>query len=128
MTTVDDIVKELADIQRRLLDLPDGDRAEQFKLLSRRDELRRQASALGGTWDADRPTEDIEAELASQRERLEALVDSHSGYVTSRGGNSQGPDGGEKAKLTWRAKQAAGIDPILARIAYLESLLAKRRG
>ena len=51
---------------------------------------------------------------------------SRSGYMSGKGGNNQGAGGAAMAKLTLKAKSASGVQPIVARIAHLESLLAER--
>ena len=126
MSELDRITLELADVQDRLLKLPDDDFAERFRLQTRQDELRSAAGSLGARWDAARPTDEIEAELASQRARLEQLVNARSGYAIGMGGNNQGPGSAEMGRLAHKSKQAAGLDPISARIGHLEDVLRER--
>ena len=128
MSELDRITRELAEVQDQLLALEEGDFAERFRLQSRQDELREAAGELATDWDADRPTEEIEAELAGHRARLEELVESRSGYAIGKGGSNQGPGSAAMGKLAHQSKQAAGLGQITARISHLEDLLKERAG
>ena len=72
---LDDVTAQLADVQRKLLDLPDDAFAERYALQKQQDALREQASQFREDWDAQRPTDELLAELAARRAQLKTIED-----------------------------------------------------
>lgn len=119
MSELEDVALELAAIQDRLLELPDDAFAERYELNSRQDRLRASVESFREKWAADRPTSELEAELAA----LQTYVDRQ---IEHRVGISAGPGCGEMARLALDARRAAGIDAVVARISALRDQLANR--
>lgn len=125
---VEEIALRLAAIQGELAALPEGPSAERYQLLKERDGLRQAASQYAVDLDLKRPTEELEAELTSLKQRRRQLVESRSGYVMGKGGNNQGPASAAWVQLSVSARSASGIDALNVRISHLEDVLSQRSG
>ncbi len=133
MTTVDEIVKQLAEVTDELLALEDDDFAGRFRLETRRDELRAEAEEFHQRKDEGRSTEQLHTELSARREQLQQISE---GFVNRamQASSAHGPSGGEErasAALKGRSINdammgASGAGSIHARIAEIEQELAKR--
>ena len=121
---LDRISSELADILDRLNALPADAFQERYELQTRQDQLRDEAAAFRNQLDVERSTNELEAEVASLRKRRDKLIQARIGIVTSKGGSNQGPSSGAMVTLAAKAKDAAQLDPIHARISRLEDVLA----
>jgi hypothetical protein len=129
MESSDDLALRLAAIQDALLDLPADAFAEKYELLKERDALREQAAGYAESLDAQRPDDDLLAELASQRSRLEKLRKQKIDLVSQAGsGGGQTGEMGNLGGVALNAQmmKASGADRVQARIAVLEDLLDKR--
>lgn len=127
VSRVEDVTLRLAAIQEELLALPDGPSEKRYQLLVERDALREQAAEFAVDVDAERSTAELEAELLSLRRRRREIVESRSGYVMGKGGDSQGPASGAWVKLSGQSRSAAGLDHINVRISRIEDVLASRK-
>ena len=127
--TVDDVTKELADIQRALIDLPDDAFAERYELQKRQDELRKIARSADNPLDATRPNAELLAELASlrsqamaiEKQRIDLVTQAGSGGATS---SEMGNLGG--VKINKGIEDAHGLPRIRGRIGVLKNLLDQR--
>jgi DNA repair exonuclease SbcCD ATPase subunit len=129
MSDIDAIFHEITDIDQKLAELPDDAYDERARLQERHEELRRQAAELAAASDADRPTGDIEAELASLRQQLDAIEGERIDMVQqSGGGDASGPgaEGLGGVSLNQQIESAQGADQIKARIAQLKKQLSER--
>lgn len=122
---LESINTELAEIIDRLNALPSDAFAERYAMLKHQDELREAAAAYRDDLNAIRPTEEVEAELASLRRWRDQLIETRIGFVTSMGGSNQGPTPGAWVELRDKAMGAAGLDRINARISQLEDILER---
>lgn len=125
---LDDINRELAEIQDRLLAAADDGFAEKHRLLVRRDELREMAAGHRIDLDADRSDADLLAELAARRSQLAAVERDRIDMVMQSGGGGSGSgyEGWGGAQLNQQIDQGQGRDEIVARIGRLTSILADR--
>jgi hypothetical protein len=124
-----DLIRELADIQARLSELPEDAYAERDELRRRQEELRSIARSGGGSMDADRPTPDLLAELASLRAQMRAIERQRIDLVKQAG--SGGPSSGEMGNLggvqiNKGIDDAQGLPHIKARIGVIKGVLSDR--
>ncbi|MCP4307022.1 MAG: hypothetical protein GY926_09085 [bacterium] len=75
MSTVETLVRQLADVQDQLVALPNDAFEQRFELVQRQEELRSQAAEHAEGADRERTTEDLLAELANLRIRQEKRPD-----------------------------------------------------
>jgi len=132
MDDLDAINRELAEIVDALNAAADDDFAARYDLKVRQDELRAAAAAFRVDIDEERPTEDLEKELAARRSQLDAIIADPLDLVTQAGGTG-GLTGGVftsagEAGINEAIRDAGGAPEVRARIARLEELLATRVG
>lgn len=130
MSDLDRITQELAAVDDALWQLPQDAYAERYELLKKRDALREEASHLPHDWDAQRPTEELQKELAAQRHHLDAIVDEQIDLVSDAGGGGMGGSSGDKDAGTFGLNQkiaeANNAAAIRARIGRIEGILKDR--
>ena len=97
MSRSDDITRELADIQKQLLDLPDDAFAERYELQRRQDELRAEVRGDSAAMYKDRSDESLLDELAALRGQMKA-IEGHRIDLVSQAG-SGGVSTGEMGNL-----------------------------
>lgn len=128
--SIEQITIELAEVTDALLSAASDDFAARHELLTRRDKLRVEADNYAMGFNDQRPTRDVLVELAEARKRLKAQVRRRSGRMLATGpggtGGAAGAVGGEVVKLSLKANEAGGIQPLIARVSALESLLTER--
>ncbi len=125
-TALDAITRSLAEIQDHLLALEPGPSAKRYTLLLERDKLRHAAREYRSDWDDGRSNEDLELELEALQALRTKIVADRTGFVTSKGGNNQGPAAGAWVKLSQQALSSGKMRPINARISKLEDMLSER--
>jgi hypothetical protein len=86
---VEEVTLRLAAIQDELLALSPGPSPERFQLLTERDALRETAATFEDDSDDHRSIEALQAELASLEHQRNTILDTRSGYVTSKGGSAR---------------------------------------
>jgi hypothetical protein len=124
-----DILKELADVQKALLDLPDDAYAERFELRKRQDELRAIARSGDNPMDAGRSDEELLGELRAlrlqmksiEKQRIDLVGQAGSGGSTS---SEMGNLGG--VKINKGIDDALGLPRIKSRIGVLKGILSDR--
>ena len=124
-----DLIRELADIQVQLSQLPADAFEQRAELRRRQDELRAIARSGENSMDADRPTEDLLAELASLRAQMTAIERQRIDLVKQAG--SGGPSSGEMGNLggvqiNKGIDDAQGLPRIKARIGVIKGILGDR--
>ncbi|HJQ76211.1 MAG TPA: hypothetical protein VJ948_03005 [Acidimicrobiia bacterium] len=124
---LDSINLRLAEIAALLSGPAHTPSREHFALLTERDRLRAEAARYRPRKDESRSVADLGAELAELPRRRKTSVGSRTGYVTAKGGNNQGPDGGAWVKLAVQSFQASDITRLTARISEIEDELARRK-
>jgi len=73
MPDVSDVTAKLADVQRRLLDLPDDAFGDRYDLLRERDKLRDEAAAFSEMIDSERTDDELLRELAAFRDQMKSI-------------------------------------------------------
>lgn len=129
MSDADSVTAKLADVQKRLLELPDDAFAEKYELLKERDLLRDEASEASRAIDSDRSDEDLLRELASLRARAATIEGKRIDLVMQAGGG--GATTGEMGnlggvKLNKAIEDSHGLPKIRARIGVLKGTLTDR--
>lgn len=124
-----DIARQLADLQRQLIDLPSDAFAERVELRRRQDELRALARTADNAMDADRTDAQLLDELAGlrtrmqtiERQRIDLVKQAGSGGATS---SEMGNLGG--VKINKAIDDAQGLPAIKARIGVIKGMLSDR--
>ena len=129
MSTPADIVIKLADVQKRLFDLPDDAFEEKYKLLNEQDQLREVASGYAGMVDSERSDEELLRELASKRQQMKSIEGKRIDLVVQAG--SGGASTGEMGNLggvqiNKGIEDAHGLPAIKARIGVIKGTLRDR--
>ena len=124
-----DIFRELADVQKALLDLPDDAYAERFELRKRQDELRAIARSGDNPMDAGRSNEELLGELRALRTQMKSIEKQRIDLVTQAGGggsstSEMGNLGGVKINIG--IDDALGLPRIKSRIGVLKGILSDR--
>ena len=129
MSDPTDITTKLADVQKRLLDLPDDAFAEKFDLLKERDALREEAAGYSETLDRNRTDGELQTELASLRSQAQSIEDQRIDLVMQAG--SGGAMSGEMGNLGGTQinkgiEEAHGLPKIRSRIGIIKGILNDR--
>ena len=127
---LDQLRRELVEIQEQLLELPRDAFAKRYELRVRQDELRDQVASFQPDRDEDRPTDQLLAELASLRSRYRQIVRNRINLVgQSSGGEGGGPGAGSYGigDVNRGIAAAQGAVEIEDRIARIESILSDRQ-
>jgi hypothetical protein len=110
---LDDLNRQLATIQDRLLELAPDDFAEKYRLKREQDRLRRRTRQYARDPDAGRPSEDLLAELDARRLALDA---SRKQMLCLWSG----------VQINLAMRTASGADQLIQRTAHLETILKER--
>ncbi len=129
MPDATDITARLADVQRRLLDLPDDAFAEKYELLKERDQLRDEAAGFAEMIDSERSEDDLLRELAALRNRMKSIEGKRIDLVMQAGSggastSEMGNLGG--VKINKGIDDAFGLPKIKARIGVIKGTLSDR--
>lgn len=124
-----DITRELADVQKALLDLPDDAYAERYELRKQQDELRAIARSGDNPMDANRSNEELLGELRALRTQMKSIEKQRIDLVTQAGSGGAGTSemgnlGG--VQINKGIDDAHGLPRIKARIGVLKGILAER--
>ena len=124
---LDQIQRELSDVQDRLIALPDDAFAERYELRCRQDELRDQMASFRVDFDARRSTEDLLTELSGLRSRM-ATIEGQRIDMVSQAGGSGGMTGAMTPEegLNRKMDAAAGAGEIQSRIGRIKGILIDR--
>ncbi len=129
LTDRDAALRELGAIQDRLISLPDDAFAERYELQTRRAALRDQLAEANAGADVERPTPELEAELAALRAQAEEIRKLRIDVVKQAGGGRTGEMNTRGATaMNRQIDEAHGRPAIIARIARIEAALAERAG
>lgn len=129
MSDIDAILKELYEIDVKLDELPADAFNERITLRERHEELQAEANQMASQADSDRPTADIEAELASLEQRLSQIKGERIDIVEQSGGGDSAGAGAEglgAQGINWQIEAGEGVPEIRERIGKLKGELRKR--
>jgi hypothetical protein len=123
------ISRELADIQKQLMDLPEGAGEERYRLLQRQDELRSIARSVPNPMDQGRSDAELLSELKALRQQMTSIEKQRIDLVMQAG--SGGAATGEMGnlggvKINKAIDEAQGLDGIKARIGVIKGTLTDR--
>ncbi len=129
MGDVDDLIRELGEIQKQLAELPEDATDERFRLRQRQDELRAKARGNAADFDKDRPTSEMLYELDALRAQMKAIEAQRIDLVQQAG--SGGASSGEMGnlggvKINKGIDDAQGLPKIKARIGRIKGILRDR--
>lgn len=127
MGHAEDVTRELADIQRQLLDLPSDAFAERFELQKRQDDLRAEVRGDGRVFYEDRSTESLLTELAALRKQMAAIEGQRIDLVTQAGTggvSNMGNLGG--VEINKGIDDAHGLPEIKGKIGMIKNILEER--
>ncbi len=126
MSDLDQIFEELAQIREQLDGLPAEASEERSRLEQRREELHAAAAGQAHAGD-ERPSGEIEVELTSLRERLEAIEASRIDVVKQHGGSAlEASTGTGTMEFNRQIEAGQGADELRERIRQLEAVLDGR--
>jgi len=123
------VTAELADVQKRLLDLPDDAFAEKYALLQIRDSLRDEASGFATMIDSERSDDELLRELAALRSQMQSIEGKRIDLVmqAGSGGTSTGEMGNlGGVQINKGIDDAFGLPRIKARIGVIKGTLSDR--
>jgi hypothetical protein len=130
MRSLDDITRDLAQVTDELLALPADDFGGRYELLTRQDQLRREADRFQADFDEQRPAAEISSELAEVRKRRDAAIAHNTVRVMASGpggtGGAAAAVSASMVRLSMQAKASSPIDALNARVAHLDAVLAAR--
>ena len=124
---LDQVLRELSEVQDRLIALPDDAFAERYELRCRQDELRDQMASFRVDFDARRSTEELLTELSGLRSRM-ATIEGQRIDMVSQAGGSGGMTGAMTPEegLNRKMDEAAGAGEIQSRIGRIKGILIDR--
>jgi hypothetical protein len=125
---VTQIALELAQVQQRLLELPDDAFAERYPLLMERDRLRAEAASFAGMVDSDRSDDEFLIELEALRSQMRSIEGKRIDLVGQAGGGSFSGEMGNLGgvQLNKGIDDAHGLPAIKARIGIIKGTLTDR--
>lgn len=131
LSELDEVLRQLGEIQDELLALPEDAFARRYELRARQEELRRLAAEARSGRDLETGTDDLLAELAALRRRLAEverlridLVSQSGGGGT--GGSHAGADAWGAVRINLGIDAAQGRDELVARIGRIKGILIDR--
>jgi hypothetical protein len=124
MVEVGDLLRQLSEVQKALLALPDDAFADKYLLNQRRDELRAAAAEARANFDTERPSDDLRSELKALRNHLRKLDRQKIDLVGQAGSDQMSGLGGVQLNTAISAAQGAGS--VQARISRIEGILIDR--
>ncbi len=129
MADVAAITARLADVQKKLLDLPDDAFAEKFELLKVQDTLRDEAAGFAAMMDLERSDEELLRELEALRAQMRSIEGMRIDLVMQAG--SGGATTSEMSnlggvKINKGIDDAHGLPRIKARIGVIKGTLIDR--
>lgn len=126
MERIDQLNQRLAEIQDELLGVPSLDSSRKYALQLERDALRGEAAKYQHDQDVRRPSSEMIAEVKVLKSQLASMG---SGYVNidqARAGEGGWKGSTDTIVFNADVDKAHGVEPIVHRIARLETLLKDR--
>jgi hypothetical protein len=126
--TVAEVTAQLADVQMRLLDLPDDAFAEKYRLIEEQSRLRAEAAKFAEMIDSERSDDDLLRELGALRSRMQSIEKQRIDLVMQAGGGSLTGEMGNLGgvQINKGIDDAFGLPRIKARIGIIKGTLSDR--
>lgn len=126
--TVAEVTAQLADVQMRLLDLPDDAFAEKYRLIQKRAKLRAEAANFAEMIDSERSDDDLLRELSALRSQMRSIEGKRIDLVKQAGGGSMSGEMGNLGgvQINKGIDDAYGLPRIKARIGIIKGTLSDR--
>ncbi len=123
-----EINRKLAEVQDRLIALPDDAFAERWELRILQDELREEARRFAYARDEDKFDDELLAELRALRDRMKEIERQRIDLVGQAGGGSMSGEMGNLGgvKINRGIDDALGLPKIKARIGVIKGVLMDR--
>jgi len=129
MDEVTGLIRELAEVNKRIWALPDDAFAEKYELQTKRDALRKQAEEYAVDADKERSTAELLSELSGLRMQL-GQIEGQKIDLVSQSGGGPGESGNMMnlggVSLNARMTEASGAGRLQARIGVVKGVLADR--
>ncbi|VAW04309.1 hypothetical protein MNBD_ACTINO01-2438 [hydrothermal vent metagenome] len=128
MTDPTELIRKLADVQDRILALPDDAFAQRWELRKEQDDLRSQAQEFAYAMDEDKFDDELLSELRALRDRMKAIEHQRIDLVGQAGGGSMSGEMGNLGgvKINRGIDDAMGLPGIKARIGVIKGVLMNR--
>jgi hypothetical protein len=127
-STVTEVTARLAEVQLRLLDLPDDAFAEKYQLIKEQARLRAEAANFAEAIDSERSDEELLRELGALRSRMQSIEKQRIDLVMQAGGGSLTGEMGNLGgvQINKGIDDAFGLPKIKARIGSIKGTLSDR--
>jgi hypothetical protein len=127
-STVAEVTARLAEVQLRLLDLPDDAFAEKYELIKEQARLRAEAANFAEAIDSERSDEELLRELGALRSRMQSIEKQRIDLVMQAGGGSLTGEMGNLGgvQINKGIDDAFGLPKIKARIGSIKGTLSDR--
>lgn len=127
-STVAEVTARLAEVQLRLLDLPDDAFAEKYQLIKEQSRLRAEAANFAEAIDSERSDEELLRELGALRSRMQSIEKQRIDLVMQAGGGSLTGEMGNLGgvQINKGIDDAFGLPKIKARIGSIKGTLSDR--
>jgi hypothetical protein len=126
--TVAEVTAQLAEVQLRLIGLPDDAFAEKYRLIKKRSSLRAEAANFAEMIDSERSDEDLLRELSALRSQMQSIEKKRIDLVMQAGGGSVSGEMGNLGgvQINKGIDDAFGLPRIKARIGIIKGTLSDR--
>jgi len=125
---VGDLTRKLADVQIKLLALPDDAFQEKYRLREEQARLRAEATDFAGMIDSDRSDDELLRELGALRRQMQSIEAKRIDLVSQAGGGSLTGEMGNLGgvQINKGIDDAYGLPAIKARIGVIKGTLRDR--
>jgi len=125
---VAELTAQLADVQRRMLALPDDAFAEKYQLIKEQSRLRSEAADFADMIDSERSDEELLRELGALRHQMQSIEKQRIDLVMQAGGGSLTGEMGNLGgvQINKGIDDAFGLPKIKARIGTIKGTLNDR--
>lgn len=125
---VGEVTAQLADVQKRLLELPGDAFAEKYRLIEEQSKLRSEAAQFADMIDSERSDDELLRELSALRHQMQSIENRRIDLVMQAGGGSLTGEMGNLGgvQINKGIDDAFGLPRIKARIGVIKGTLNDR--
>lgn len=125
---VGEVTAQLADVQKRLLELPGDAFAEKYRLIEEQSKLRSEAAQFADMIDSERSDDELLRELSALRHQMQSIENRRIDLVMQAGGGSLTGEMGNLGgvQINKGIDDAFGLPRIKARIGVIKGTLSDR--